>query len=197
MMSNNHDEKYWDERYLNQEMGWDVGEVSPPLKNYFDQLQNKNIRILIPGAGNSYEAEYLHDNGFKNVFICDISIEPIQNLLTRTKGFPPSNTIHADFFHLNSEPFDLIIEQTFFCALNPSLRRDYFKKVHELLKPEGKLVGVLFNDNLNNDKPPYGGNKMEYYSYFKGLFDIITFETCYQSILPRAGRELFINLQKV
>lgn len=189
-------DNYWSQRYQNQEVGWDIGEISTPLKNYFDQLKNKDIKILIPGAGNSYEAEYLFRNGFKNVFICDFAEEPLQNFSNRVVDFPKSQLLKSDFFKLEEGDFDLIIEQTFFCAINPSLRSRYFQKVHQLLNEKGKLVGVMFNVELNKDKPPFGGNKLEYYSYFKGLFNIVTFETCYQSILPRAGRELFINLQK-
>jgi thiopurine S-methyltransferase len=61
----------------------------------------------------------------------------------------------------------------------------------ELLKPNGKLVGLFFDDVLNADKPPFGGNKAEYLSYIKHPLTIKTFETCYNSIKPRAGRELF------
>lgn len=39
----------------------------------------------------------------------------------------------------------VLMEQTFFCAINPSLRKDYVAKMHELLAPNGKLVGVLFD----------------------------------------------------
>ena len=58
------DTNYWNERYLKNDFGWDLGTISPPLKEYFDQIKNKNLSILIPGAGNSYEAEYLVNNGF-------------------------------------------------------------------------------------------------------------------------------------
>ncbi len=61
----------WDNRYLNNDIGWDLGAVSTPLKVYFEQLENKEIKILIPGGGNSYEAAYLFENGFKNVFVVD------------------------------------------------------------------------------------------------------------------------------
>ena len=37
----------WENRYLNNDIGWDLGEVSTPLKEYFDQLENKEIKILI------------------------------------------------------------------------------------------------------------------------------------------------------
>jgi methyl halide transferase len=188
---------YWNTRYLNMDFGWDVGFITTPIKNYIDQLEDKDIKILIPGAGNSYEAEYLFQNGFTNVFVCDFAEEPLKNLKNRVPSFPHNQLLQQDFFELDASDFDLILEQTFFCAIHPTLRETYFKKMNELLKPGGKLVGVLFNDVLNADKPPFGGNQMQYYSYFKNLFEIKTFETCYHSILPRAGRELFINLQKL
>lgn len=195
-MSTELNETYWNTRYLNMDSGWDVGFITTPIKNYIDQLENKEIKILIPGAGNSYEAEYLFANGFKNVFVCDFAEEPLRNLKNRVPDFPEQNLIKQDFFKLYESDFELIIEQTFFCALKPSLRQAYFYKMFELLKPGGKLVGVLFNDVLNSDRPPFGGNKLQYYPYFRQLFNIKTFETCYHSILPRAGREIFINLQK-
>ena len=58
--------QYWQNRYLENSTGWDLGDISPPIKAYIDQLNNKNIKILIPGAGNAHEAEYLHNQGFKS-----------------------------------------------------------------------------------------------------------------------------------
>lgn len=188
---------YWNNRYLQEDFAWDLGEISSPLKEYINQLQNKEIFILIPGAGNAYEAEYLFQKGFKNVYICDLAPAPLQNFLKRCPSFDPSHLLLADFFELKDLSFDLIIEQTFFCAINPSLRQTYALKMHSLLKPGGKLVGLLFNDLLNTDKPPFGGTKEEYLNYFNPSFKINTFETCYNSIKPRAERELFINLSKV
>ncbi|NNK12536.1 MAG: SAM-dependent methyltransferase, partial [Flavobacteriaceae bacterium] len=63
--------EFWDQRYLNRKMGWDIGEVSSPLKAYIDQLSSKDIRILVPGAGNGYEVAYLYENGFKDVYALD------------------------------------------------------------------------------------------------------------------------------
>ena len=65
-------EQYWSSRYAEERTGWDIGHPSTPLKEYIDQLQNKNLKILIPGAGNAYEAEYLFEQGFKNVYVLDI-----------------------------------------------------------------------------------------------------------------------------
>jgi len=187
--------KFWDNRYLNNDTGWDLGEISEPLKKYIDQLPNKSIRILIPGGGNSHEAIYLFLNGFKNVFVVDFSITALNSIKQRVPEFPASQLIHANFFSINKR-FDLVIEQTFFCAINPSLRDKYAAKMHELLVENGKLVGVLFEAPLNDTHPPFGGNKQEYITYFSGYFQIKKMESCYNSMTSRKNKELFIHLIK-
>ncbi|MNR35864.1 Thiopurine S-methyltransferase (TPMT) [compost metagenome] len=44
------DQTYWDNQYQSNRTGWDLGEISPPLKNYIDTLKDKAIRVLIPGC---------------------------------------------------------------------------------------------------------------------------------------------------
>ena len=122
-------ETYWNNLYLDRQSPWDLGSISTPLKEYFDQLKNKNISILIPGAGNAYEAEYLINNGFENVYVCDFAEEPLKNLLRRCPQIKQSNLLQTDFFEIKDLNFDLIIEQTFLCALDISLRQKYFEKV--------------------------------------------------------------------
>ncbi|ETN95164.1 methyltransferase domain-containing protein [Zhouia amylolytica] len=187
--------EYWENRYLTKETQWDLGEISTPVKNYIDQLTNKNLKILIPGAGNSYEAEYLYQKGFKNVYVIDIASTPLANLSKRIKSFPGEQLIHKDFFDLHLK-FDLIIEQTFFCALDPDLRLDYARKTYELLNPNGKIAGLLFNFPLTNQGPPFGGNKTAYEKTFDPYFNIKTLEKCYNSIKPRQGNELFFIFEK-
>ncbi|MEP0214951.1 MAG: methyltransferase domain-containing protein [Cellulophaga sp.] len=189
------DEDFWDNRYITSDIGWDLGEVSPPLKSYFNQLTNKDLHILIPGGGNSYEAEYLHSKGFKNVYVVDLSKTALQNIKSRVPTFPSSHLIHSNFFDLNIT-FDLIIEQTFFCAISPSLRSKYVEKAFNLLNTNGKIAGLLFNIPLNSTHPPFGGNKEEYIMLFKPHFNIKIMDTAYNSIKPRSGNELFIILQK-
>jgi len=189
------DENFWDSRYQSDNIGWDIGRISKPLKEYFDQLTNKDLKILIPGGGNSYEAEYLYNKGFVNVFVVDLSETALDNLQKRSPNFPEEHLIHSNFFELQ-ETFDLIIEQTFFCALNPKLRPQYAIKMNKLLSPKGKLVGVLFNVPLFDNHPPFGGNKEEYIPYFQPYFELETIEPCYNSVSERANQELFIKFIK-
>lgn len=190
------DKKYWDTKYKNGYTGWDVGYISTPLKEYFDMLADKNLKILIPGGGNGYEAEYLFHNGFKNVYLLDISDIPLKNFSNRVKDFPQENLICEDFFKLSGQ-FDLIMEQTFFCALDRTFRQNYAKKVYELLRPGGKFVGLLFDCEFSNPaEPPFGGSKNEYEKYFAPYFTVNIFEKCSNSIKPRMNRELFFVFQK-
>lgn len=186
--------EYWENRYQKKEIGWDTGEITTPLKDYIDQLINKNIKILIPGAGNGYEFDYLISKGFKNVFVIDLASTPLKNIADRNPAFN-SNLIHNDFFNLN-EKFDLIIEQTFFCALNPSLRKNYVVKTNELLNSNGKIAGLLFNFPLTKDGPPFGGSLEEYETLFSKNFKFKTLEKAYNSIKPRANKELFFIFEK-
>lgn len=189
------DKDYWEEKFANNETGWDIGCVSNPLKEYFDQLSNKNLKILIPGSGNGYEAEYLFELGFKNVFIVEWSDTAIKNLIQRFPKFTAENIFQEDFF-LHQVKYDLIIEQTFFCSLHPSQREKYASRISELLCPKGKLAGLLFGREFNSPGPPFGGSKNEYVKLFEPYFNFKYFDECYNSILPRAGSELFINLIK-
>lgn len=188
------DKEYWNKRYTTNDFGWDAGAVTTPLKTYFDQLSNKDLKILIPGAGNSYEAEYLFNKGFKNVFVLDFAAEPLKNILVRCPEFPARHLIQQNFFEHEGQ-YDLIAEQTFFCAIDPKLRSLYAKHSAKLLKPGGKLTGVLFDCTFEKEGPPFGGSKEEYIAYFQPYFQFKTFDPCYNSIKPREGRELFINLE--
>lgn len=188
-------EDFWENKYKTNKIGWDLGEVSPPLKTYFDQLTNKELKILIPGGGNSYEAEYLFNKGFTNVFVVDVSETALQNLKKRVPDFPLAQLIHANFFDLD-DSFDLIIEQTFFCAINPNLRQKYASKMKDLLCKNGKLVGLLFDAKLNENHPPFGGNEAEYITYFESHFTMDVFTKCYNSYHNRQEMELFVKFIK-
>jgi methyl halide transferase len=185
---------YWDNRYQQQETGWDLKQVSPPLKAYIDQLKNKNSRILIPGCGNAHEAVYLQEQGFTNITLIDIAPTIVADLKQKFEQKTAIKVIHGDFFE-HQGSYDLILEQTFFCALDPFLRPKYVEKMHNLLIPNGKLVGLLFNVSFENN-PPHGGSKEEYWQLFKDTFKIQTFEKCTNSFVKRQGTELFMILMK-
>ncbi|RDK85370.1 VF530 family DNA-binding protein [Marinirhabdus gelatinilytica] len=193
------DQEYWTQRYKDGDTGWDVGEATGPLIAYFEQVTQKNLKILIPGAGNAYEAEYLHSKGFKNVHILDISEIPLSNFKKRNPSFPEQHIHQQDFFK-HKGTYDLIIEQTFFCSFEPDpmTRVKYATKMASLLVPKGKLVAVLFENTATQDSElrPYGASETEYRKYLSPHFEILTLEPSYNSIPSRQGSELFGIFQK-
>ncbi len=188
-------QEYWNDRYLQHQTGWDIGTVSTPIKEYIDQLSDKHISILIPGGGNSYEALYLLELGFTDITVIDIAPIVTETLRIQTDRYKSHiKIITGDFFEFNGA-YDLILEQTFFCAIDPALRNQYVTKMSELLKPQGKLVGVLFNRSFEGG-PPFGGNETEYRALFSSTFHHIRMEPCYNSIGPRSGSELFVMMSR-
>lgn len=185
---------FWSNRYQAGATGWDIGYPAPPLVAYLDQLTDKSLRILIPGAGNGWEAEYAWRQGFANVFVLDVAPEPLAALRSRVPDFPTDQLVQEDFFaHVGT--YDLILEQTFFCSFPPfpANRMAYAEKMHALLVPGGKLVGLWFSFPLTEDvtKPPFGGSREEYLRYFSPHFAVKTLAPAHNSIKPRAGNELF------
>lgn len=186
------DATFWSDRYAQGEDRWDLGGPSPPLAGFIDGLVDTHLRILIPGAGRAYEAEYLHRKGFDQVYAMDLAEAPFTALLERCPDFPKDHLLREDFF-AHQGRYDLILEQTFFCALDPALRARYVQQMHALLVPGGRLVGLLFDDPLNADHPPFGGDRAIYEALFRERFSRVTFAPCRNSVAPRAGRELWFE----
>lgn len=189
------DKNYWDNRYKLENTGWDIGYPSIPLKEYINQLEDKTSKILIPGGGSSYEAEYLFEKGFTDITVIDISEEVVHKLKKKFKDIPQVKPIAGDFFE-HTAKYDLVLEQTFFCALNPQMRDKYYPKMYDILNPKGKIVGVMFGVNFDKQGPPFGGNEIEYKKLMEGYFVPKTIELCYNSIPQRQGSELFVLLEK-
>jgi len=185
---------YWEAQYEAKTTGWDLGQVSPPIQMYADTVADKNSRILIPGCGNSYEAEYLLKQGFSNITVIDIAPTPVSFLKEKCKNNPNIQILLGDFFEHKGK-YDLIIEQTFFCALPPTMRQKYVWKMHQLLAEEGILSGLLFN-RMFESGPPFGGSKEEYEKLFTAAFEFIKMDLSENSIAPRASSELCIELKK-
>lgn len=189
------DKNFWNQKWQKGETGWDIGYASPSIVEYFDQIEDKNVKILIPGCGNAYEAEALWEKGFKDITILDISDEAIDRLNKKFEHHYEIKVICTNFFEHRGQ-YDFIVEQTFFCALDPELRKSHAEKMFELLKPNGKLVELMFNTNFEKAGPPFGGFKEEYIPIFYPYFEFIQFEKTSKSIPQRLGNEIFIELQK-
>jgi SAM-dependent methyltransferase len=188
------DQTYWDNQYQANATGWDLGQVSPPIKTYINTIENKDAKILIPGCGNTYEAEYLLQQGFTNITVIDIAPTLVENLKQKFVNNKNITIVLGDFFEHQGN-YDFIIEQTFFCALPPTMRQKYVWKMHQLLTDYGKLFGLLFNREFEVS-PPFGGSLNEYEQLFTKAFIFNSISLAGNSIPSRANTELFFEFQK-
>ncbi len=189
------DSEYWNSRWENQQTGWDVGYASPAIADYMAVYPDKNAGILIPGCGNAYEAEQLVAAGFTDITLIDIAPKACALLEEKFAEVPTIKILCADFFS-HTGHYDVMIEQTFFCAIPTNRRKDYVQQAAALLNKNGRIIGLLFNRMFEHQGPPFGGSAEEYEQIFTPYFDIKTMEPCRNSIPPRAGTELFIDLIK-
>jgi SAM-dependent methyltransferase len=189
------DKQYWDNRYKKQQTGWDIGYASPAIVNYVEQSIPKTASVLIPGCGNAHEAKALLAKGYQHLTLLDIAPSLVKKVRQEFKENTTIQIICQDFFQFDRQ-YDYILEQTFFCALDPSLRKDYVRQMHKLLSPHGRLAGLLFQREFSQPGPPFGGSKREYHELFQSHFDILHLEECPISIPSRQGNELFFELKK-
>lgn len=195
MNDNNLNARYWEERYRQNDAPWDLEIPSPPLETWIRGLTNTDTRILIPGAGRGHEAGLLFQAGFHSVTVLDWSPLALENLQQKHPEIPAHWLVCQDFFQYDNL-FDLILEQTFFCALPPALRPQYAEHMARLLAPGGLLTGVWFDFPLTEKGPPFGGSTAEYQELLKPWFNIEKMEPCYNSHPSRAGKELWIRARK-
>lgn len=187
--------EFWSARWENGETGWDAGAPTTPLAEYINSLENRQLNILIPGCGSGYEAELLWTRGFKNVWVIDLAEIPLKQFKQRNPDFPQEQLICGDFFNLD-KTFDLVLEQTFYCAIPPSMRDQYVAKMAEIIVPGGKLTGLLFNFPLTEEGPPFGGSEEEYRKRFAPFFELKILQPALNSIKPRLGRELWFEFTR-
>ena len=75
-------ESFWENKYKKNKIGWDLGEVSPPLKTYFDQLINKTslekeIKNLIIYKKALFNSNFVKENDLLQILNPIINSESI------------------------------------------------------------------------------------------------------------------------
>lgn len=185
---------YWDNRYIEKSSPWDLGKPSAPIMDFMSRYPRKDARILMPGGGGGHEAAALFQMGYQHVYLLDWSQQVVDTFLRNYPFFPASQVICSDFFK-HEGLYDLILEQTFYCAIPPTLRDDYVRHSASLLKPGGTLAGVMFSFPLVETGPPWGGDEAEYRQRFSPFFEVVKIEHSTISEPSRQGREVLVEFR--
>lgn len=149
--------EFWNGKYADESTPWDLGNVSPPVRKMVQTEFPDSGRVMIPGAGRGYEALYLAHRGYR-VTAVDYADEAVRFLREACEREGVAIDVQQrDIFDVppdQHEVFDILLEQTCFCAIDPRDRARYETMAHTLLKPGGRLIGV-FMEVPFDDGPPY------------------------------------------
>lgn len=182
---------FWDARYRSGDTGWDLGEPSPP----FVRLDAAGIiapcRVAVPGCGRGWDVAYLAERGYR---VTGIDFSPQAIAATRERlaeAGAEAEGMEADLFDLPKDleaSFDLVLEQTCFCAIDPARRLDYVEAAHRLLAPGGRLIG-LFYACKGEGGPPFTTDPDEVRALFSDRFEIRSLALTPHSHTRRQGEE--------
>lgn len=190
-------ESYWTDKYDKKETGWDLGAPALGLLSLLPKLKLPTSRIIILGGGCGHDAALFAEHGHL-VTLVDVSAEAISKAKQTYGHYTNLTFIHADLFDLPHEmygQFDILIEHTCYCAINPSLRSDLVKQWRRLLHDKGFLFAIFFIMPKRNG-PPFGGSEFEIKERLKSDFQFIIWQRFRQSVKSRSGRELLVYAQK-
>lgn len=189
---------HWQTYYNHDDLRWDIGEVSPPMKRLWEEGILKQGRVVIPGCGQGHEVLFFARQGFEvtGVDFTDGAVRLLRGNLE--KAGLSARAIQSDFFELDGSHdafYDLMLEQTFFCAIHPRDRVRYVETARRILKPGGLLAGVFYETGIE-EGPPYNTTQEHIREHFSGGFEIVRLEKCSHSHERRAGNEWLVILRK-
>lgn len=126
------------------------------------------------------DSEYLA-NRFPDAEVIAIDISPtaIENCKSENK-FENLKFIEFNFFNLDLGSFDLIFDQTFFCAIDPKNRTNWGQKMGAIVGLNGYLLTIIYplpRDALQDidliKGPPFEVNFLAYENVLKQEFKCV------------------------
>ena len=150
--------------------------------------QPAKLRVLVPGCGSGYEVKRFAEHG-DDVLGIDFSDAAIE-AARRELGRFANRVRKADFFALAEEPFDLVYERTFLCALPRNRWDEWARRVPALVRGGGMLAGFFFFDD-NERGPPFGISAARLHALLDGAFTLVEDEPvpAEQSVPVLRGKE--------
>ncbi|ORY83608.1 S-adenosyl-L-methionine-dependent methyltransferase [Protomyces lactucae-debilis] len=185
--------KLWEE----QVTPWDRSEPSPALVELLeaqaDLFQCKDVeptlkkRVLVPGCGRGYDvglfSRTLDAKQFDQVIGLEVSpgaVEAAKSHLNENSGKIAAHVVLGDFFDKMDtslqEPFAIIYDYTFLCAMPPHRRSAWAQRMAELTAPGSLLVTLQHPLDEHEGGPPFSLTSALYDELLLGAFDKVYFE---------------------
>lgn len=187
------DVAFWEFIYRTGGDGWELGRAAPPLDRWFAAHPPAGRRALVIGAGRGHDARMLARRGAQVVAI-DFAEDAVaaSRRLAAAEGVT-LDVRRRDLFALPEDPdrYELVVEHTCFCAIDPARRAEYVEVVAEVLVPGGELVGLFFTHGRPGG-PPFTTTRDEVEALLRRRFTVEHVEVPADSVASRKGQELLV-----
>jgi SAM-dependent methyltransferase len=189
-----HKPQFWSEHYKAAvPPRWDLNDAAEAFKDMLHRLKFPKSRILVLGCGGGHDAAFFAQAGHV-VTAVDFSAEAIQKAKATYGHLHNLSFEQMDVFNLPHEwnfSFDVVIEHTLFCAIDPALHQKLITVWKRVLHEEGQLLSVFFT-MLKRMGPPYGITEFELRALLMPHFQFLFWGRLRNSIPDRLGKELFV-----
>jgi len=187
------DPAFWSGIWRAGRDGWELARPAPPLARWVAAQRAPLGRALVVGCGRGHEARMLADAG-ADVIAVDLAAEAIA--AARALG-GLVDFRQVDLFDLPAarERFDLALEHTCFCAIDPARRAEYAGVMGQVVVSGGRLVG-LFWQHGRAGGPPFSTTPDEVAVCFAPWFEIASSEIAPDSVASRAGQEWLTEMRR-
>ena len=147
----------WAGRYRDENTPWDLGGPHPEiLRRLAAGELGAPSRVLVPGCGRGYDALALAEAGWSVTAVDVVALDTpaLRSLRARGGRYVVTDALAFDA----GEPFDLVLDHTFFCALAPAQRPAWGGMIERVLAAEGTLAVLVFpcGKTPAEGGPPHG-----------------------------------------
>lgn len=188
----------WEERYQTGETGWDLGGPPPALVALIEDLGETGLRVLVPGAGRAHDAIAWARAGH-HVTAVDYAPSAVAAAQANAAEAGVQLTVaEVDLFDLPASfigAFDLVWEQTCYCAILPKQRDAYVAAMAQVLHPGGRFFGLLWNHG-KPDGPPFDVTPEDVRERFPPAFEVVRTDPVRQSV-PSRENEFLVEARRV
>jgi SAM-dependent methyltransferase len=194
---------FWETAYREGRDRWELGAAAPPLVRAVATLP-VGERAIVLGCGRGHEAHVLAQAGWREVVAVDFAPSALAEAQRLAASDPVASRIEwrlQDVFTLGATDagrFDLVVEHTCFCAIDPARRADWLATVRDLLRPGGRLLALFFAHGRPGG-PPFTTSREEIEKELRAAngFAIERLEVPSDSVPARRGEELLVVATRV
>ncbi len=179
--------EFWDLRYEANFAPWDAGKVPARLRELVAAVPAP-LRTLVPGCGSAWDVRFLAESGW-NVTGLDFSAEAVA--AARAVLGPHGDRVRQGdvFAPIEGEPFELVYERAFLCALPRRLWPDWSRRMVELVARGGLLAGFFYLDAGERGPPFPLHSQAELNALLESSFERMEDAEVFDSIPVFAGKE--------